>query len=221
MSMADDRQFLKPLLADVGGASHKSRAELLTLVQGIVEDGVVAESEAAFLKRWITDNESVRHAWPANVFYSRIEAMLSDGVFDPEEERELLASLLKFVETRRIAEINRKAVESLLDAPTEEGDAVFDDPEPAIVHAGRSFVLCGDFASARRAEVEARIAQLGGRVTREVSGRTDYVVIGGADAGDAARSGKVARAIALREAGAAVRIVREQHWYEAARGVAG
>lgn len=56
--------------------------------------------------------------------------------------------------------------------------SLYVDPNRVVVHAGRRFVMTGDFASAKRADVHARIAESGGTATASVSGKTHYVVIG-------------------------------------------
>ncbi len=222
--MADDQQFLRPLFADARGAPQKSRTELLTLIQGIVADGVVVESEAEFLKRWITDNESVRNTWPASVLFSRIGHMLSDGVLDAGEQHELLATMVKFVEIQKLAQRNREAVDSLLNSSPEDADLPFDDPEPEVVHAGCWFVVAGDFACAAPKEVEKRISELGGKVQRNVNRNTDYIVVGslGSDSRKEEAFGrKLEKATQLRNRGGNVRVVREQHWFKSASRSAG
>jgi hypothetical protein len=180
----EDR-YLRPLLPDAKGVRRRSISELLERVQEIVADGVVIEDEADFLRRWIIENEAVRDTWPANALYLRIEAMLSDGVLDPDEQHELLATMLRFVEQRRVAEMNRAAVDALLDDAPEPFEELPYDPEPRIVHVGKSFVLIGAFASGATAGIESRIRQLGGTLAREVSARVDFVVVGGLEAGGA------------------------------------
>ena len=56
-------------------------------------------------------------------------------------------------------------------------------PNRDVVHADRRFVVTGDFASAKRADVHARIAEPGGTATASVSGKTHYVVIGSLGSG--------------------------------------
>lgn len=211
--------FTRSLYANLKCAPQRTKAELLGLVQGILSDGVIVESEAAFLQKWIAENESMQTTWPANVLYARIGAMLADGVLDADEQRELLSTMLQFVECREISKA--EAVEpGKLTAPSKATvHSPYDDPAPEIVHAGRRFVVTGDFACAKRADVHARIEQLGGEAVATVSGKTHYVVIGslGSELWSGGNYGtKIQRAIELRQSGVAVRLVSEQHWYEAA-----
>jgi hypothetical protein len=221
--MPNEHRYFKPLLAD-GGARRRSHAELLTLVQTIVADGVVAADEATFLARWIVENESLRDTWPASVLYARVEAMLADGVLDADEQHELLATMLRFVELRQTAERNRAEVDSLLDSQTGQEPAAspFDRPTPAILHAGHRFVLAGDFASARRRDVEGLIMRLGGKLDDDLSGTTDFLIVGdlGIDTwNSASHAPLIERALQLRQAGAGVRIVSEQDWHAAVAGL--
>ena len=209
----------RALYANLKCAPQRSKAELLGLVRGILADGVIVETEAAFLRQWIADNEAMRDTWPANVLFARIGAMLADGVLDADEQRELLGTMLQFIECRDIARQHAAAPERLAQPSRATVHSPYDDPLPAIVHAGRRFVVTGDFASARRAEVHARIEELGGTATSAVSGRTHYVVIGslGSELWAGGNYGtKIEKAIELRNAGVAIRLVSEKHWLEVA-----
>jgi NAD-dependent DNA ligase len=200
-------------------APQKTHSELLGLVQGVLADGVVVEAEAAFLQRWITEHESVSGTWPANVLFARIAVMLADGVLDADEQRELMGTMLQFVEARQVATVSYSPVEVLMQPSTATVDSPFDDPVPEIIHEGRAFVATGDFACAARRNVEARICQLGGTLVSNVSKKVHYVVVGslGSDQWCGGNYGtKIERAIELRREGVGVRLVREKHWYEAA-----
>jgi DNA ligase (NAD+) len=45
--------------------------------------------------------------------------------------------------------------------------------------SGKGFVLTGTLASMSREEAKARLLALGAKVSGSVSGKTDYVVVGG------------------------------------------
>lgn len=209
----------RALYAGLKCAPQRSKAELLGLVRGILADGVIVESEAAFLQQWISENEVMRHTWPANVLFARIGAMLADGVLDADEQRELLATMLQFIECRDVAKQHAAALERLSQPSQATVTSPYDDPVPEIIHAGRRFVVTGEFACAKRPEVHARIEELGGTATSAVSGKTHYVLIGslGSELWSGGNYGtKIEKAIELRSTGVGIRLVSEQAWFEAA-----
>lgn len=199
----------------------KTKAELLGLVQGILADGAIVEAEAEFLRQWI-DRNNFHHTWPGNILHERLTAALHDGHLDLEEQRELLALLVEYMDNRAQYEAASESVTFTLE-PAEKRDehSPFDDPPPVIEHLGRTFVLTGDFACGRRNDVAGRIEQLGGRVASSVSRKVHYLVVGtmGSDQWSGGNYGsKIAAAVALRNDGVGVCIVREQDWFAAASG---
>lgn len=199
----------------------RTKAELLGLVQGILADGVIVESEAAFLRSWI-DRNSYHQTWPGNILHERLTLALADGHLDPEEQRELLGLLVEYMENREQYEAT--SVEVTITAPPAERrseHSPFDDPMPVIEHLGRSFVLTGDFACGRRNDVAGRIEQLGGRVASNVSRKVHYLIVGtmGSDQWASSNYGsKIEAAVKLRNEGVGICIVREQDWFPMAKG---
>ena len=53
-------------------------------------------------------------------------------------------------------------------------------PRASAAMSGKGFVLTGTLASMSREEAKARLLALGEKVSGSVSGKTDYVVVGGA-----------------------------------------
>lgn len=218
--MASNPQLTRALYADLSCAPQKTRAELLGLVEGILADGAIVEAEASFLRRWITENEAIRSTWPANVLFTRIAEMLADGALDAGEQRELFETMQQFVQCRELAKMHRAPVEALATKSTATVSTPFDDPEPEIVHAGRAFVVTGDFACAPRKQVEQRITQLGGSVVGTVSKKVHFLIVGslGSELYKGGSWGtKIERAVELRREGVGLRVVREEHWHRAAQ----
>lgn len=197
----------------------KTKAELLGLVQGILADGAIVESEAVFLRSWI-DRNSYHQTWPGNILHQRLTEALADGHLDQEEQRELLGLLVEYMENREAYEAASEPV-ALVQAPEKRRSerSPFDDPTPAIEHLGRSFVLTGDFACGRRSEVASRIEQLGGRVAANVSRSVHFLIVGtmGSDQWSGENYGtKITAAVKLRNEGVGICIVREQDWFSIA-----
>ena len=75
---------------------RRSADALVGLAAGIVSDGVVTLKEAIFLEEWIAKNLLHLEDPVVNILYRRLSNMLSDGILDAEESRELLAMLQNF-----------------------------------------------------------------------------------------------------------------------------
>lgn len=109
--------------------------ELIGLCKGMVSDGIVNQAEAEFLASWLTLNAEARNEWPANVLYERVRSMLIDGVFDENEEGELLGLLAK-VAGGDAGRLNAHSLASGLP---------LDIPEPSIEIPGKQFCFTGKF----------------------------------------------------------------------------
>lgn len=77
--------------------------ELVGLCRGLLSDDVVSSQEATFLRDWIDRNQDYAASFPFNVLYRQLADALADGVLDPDEESDLLATrwLLSTNETSR------------------------------------------------------------------------------------------------------------------------
>jgi NAD-dependent DNA ligase len=157
----------------------------------------------------------MRHEWPCSVLFSRLEVMLADGVFDADEQGELLRTLLDFVALRTAAQHPKAS--PCMSLPHVSLDAPYDEPCPTIDYEARRFVVTGEFACAKRPDVVSRIEQLGGDVSNSVSKKTNFLIVGslGNELWKAQGYGtKLEKAVALRNDGAHIRIVGEKHWFE-------
>ncbi len=197
-------------------ASQKSQAELLGLVRGILADGLVVEEEARFLMDWIASNEAIRRDWPGNVLFARIHEMLADRVLDADEQRELLRTLVDFVDLKDRSAL--AAADNGLRGPMAGVSLAspYDDPPPPVEHMGRVFVVTGDFASMSRKMAERAIYERGGAINNAVSKRVHYVLVGGLGSEmwvGGSYGTKIDKAVQLRNEGNPIFLVAEEHWY--------
>ncbi|HSG08743.1 MAG TPA: BRCT domain-containing protein [Longimicrobiales bacterium] len=181
-------------------------AEMVGVVRGVIADGVVSVDEATQLVRWTRDNPEVAQRWPANMLSRRLELIVRDGRVDARERKHLKAILDQFAE-------NPSGMNFSLAT-----DLPIDQPEPAVVFEGRTFVFAGDMAYGPHRACEREVVELGGACERSVTRRTDYLVIGTMAAGDWSQEGfgaQVNDVGQLRARGAAIAIVSEEHWVAA------
>lgn len=196
--------------AGITSARRRDRdiSELIGIVRGLLADGLFVQAEADFLSRWLA--EKAHHDYyPFNVIHQRLEEALMDGVLDDEESRDLSELLLQLCSNENAsvdAVVVGRAATSL----------PLTDPAPPVYFDRRVFVVTGVFDFGGRKQVIAEIERRGGRVSKAVSGATDYLVIGNQGSDDWAHSAfgrKIQEAMELRSQGKGnAAIISEPHW---------
>lgn len=198
---------------------RRSADALVGLATGIVSDGIVTLKEAIFLEEWIAKNLLHLEDPVVNILYRRLSNMLSDGVLDPEESRELLAILQNF--SGLSFNQGKAAINVSETSFTAPNDLPFNMPVPEIVWAERLFVFTGVMAYGPRKDCQALIEERGGLIGGGISKKTHYLVVGsvGNDQWRHSSYGlKIMRAVELRESGSPVAIIGEHVWQEALFG---
>ncbi len=194
---------------------HRSRIDrraadaLVGLAAGITADGIVNIAEAVFLKQWLEDNLAHLKDPVINVLYSRLACMLQDNALDVDESRELLDILRSFsgVRIERPKDGGTAAV-----TPT---DLPFNSPVPDLIWDGRMFVFTGVMAFGPRKDCQALVEERGGLIGASISKKVHYLVVGSVGNEQWRHSTygtKIMKAVELREAGASIAIVGEDHW---------
>jgi len=184
--------------------------ELMGLVQGVMADGVLKDSEVRELKLWL-DNMGRDLDWPASHLRVVLNSVLEDGVISDDERRlvknVLMAMGVDFSETG--------SPDAIVTAIS------FDDVD--IDFDGKRFCLSGVFLHGDRASCKAEIERLGGIVVGNVSKQLDYLVMGSLLSPDWIYSGhgrKLERAVDYRNRFGGLAIVSEELWVGALRAIA-
>jgi len=176
---------------------------LIGLCQGVMADGSITLHEAEFLRSWIESNQHIANKWPGNVLYKRLQAVLEDGVLELDEEREILTLLLDISGVK-----TAQGVHTSVSLP-------YSNPMPKIIFNETVFCVTGMFASGTRKEIEGEIVSRGGVMSKAVTKKLDYLVIGEFSSRDWAHKTfgrKIELAIENRDMGCPVAIVSEEHW---------
>jgi hypothetical protein len=180
--------------------------ELIGICKGLIADGLVTKREAQFLAQWMETNRGVASQWPSDVLYGRIHQMLADGIFDQDEQAELLSLLRKFtgVDSSPGEYVNNLSTSLPLTIPP-----------PVISFEDRFFCLTGKFIYGPRKWCESVIIAKGGRAQASPTGQTHYLVVGTLGSSDWMHSvygRKIEFAVEQRRCGSQIAIVSEQHW---------
>jgi hypothetical protein len=183
--------------------------ELVGLCRGVLADGAVSSQEARFLLDWCERNAHLGSEYPFNYLYRALHGALTDGVLDPEEEADLLGTLVALIGGETHVQARDQVIASL------STTLPLCQPAPPVEFSGSAFVVTGTFAYGPRASVTEAILARGGDVKPTVTKKVDYLVIGeiGSQAWKHSSWGrKIEAAVALRDQGARLRIVSEPHW---------
>lgn len=208
----DELDDLQALLADIvnfrefsylNGEARSN--ELIGLIKGVAADGELADSEIVLIQSWLEKNIDLFDEWPVSVIKQRIQAILADGSVSAEERLDLLETIQK---------ITGDSFEqtSIADGMA---TAFLEDALDAIEHEGRCFCFTGQFVSGGRAAVESAAIRRGARISKSVTGKVDYLVIGTLASRDwrfSAHGRKIEEALRLQQGGATIAITTERTW---------
>jgi hypothetical protein len=188
--------------------SERDVTEILGLVKGLLADSIVNDDELRYLNSWGANHPDAIRRWPVNALFSRLQQAFADGAVDEDERTDL-------AETMREIVGGQISVVLAADAPT---TLPVDDPAPSIIWNEGIFVLTGRFAYGTRDQCEREILSRGGRVGKNITKSTSYLVLGTFSSEDWSHTSygrKIERACELRNSGAPIHIVTEDHWAHA------
>lgn len=182
----------------------QSCSELVGLAEGLIADRHLNDEEIAFLNRWLDKHDVISCEWPGDVIHARIKAVLEDGVVT-EDER---AHLVKTIEQLLGGQLDRLA------GMPKVNQLALDDLS-AVTFPKSLFCLTGDFVYAPRNQCEAAIVSRGGLVSRTITKKLNYLVVGGLGSDEwkhASFGTKIAKAMEYKRAGVPLYIVHEDVW---------
>lgn len=190
------------------GAARRADSEvqeLLGLAKGIIADGVVTDEEANALRKWMRANAYAADVWPLTVLSDRLGRIFADGRVDDEERAELFELLCAATGEKPSAstEMNRATRLPL------------NEPQPELRFTGSFYVFTGKFAYGTRAACQQVVQARGGECERDVTQRTNVLVIGilGSEQWMHSTHGrKIEKAVHYRANGLPLAIVSEEHW---------
>ena len=180
--------------------------QLIGLAQGILADGIVNLAEAEMLQDWLRANQATENPYVSRL--DHVEQVLKDGVLDEDEARELHDALMNWTGGGG-ADGEESTTASL---PL--------DPDPRTVHiAGNVFVFTGTGVFGTRVMMQDATVQAGGRVERNITMQTNFVVLGTYVTPAWAHQSfgrKIEKAMDYRDRkGTRLQIVHEQDWAKA------
>lgn len=161
---------------------------LQMILKSISADGVLTAEEIAVLEEWMISNQILEGNYPFDKVFRTVRQATQDGVLDNEEKEEMLELFNRITDPVGHTECS-----------------CFDI-------RGKVFCLTGEFKAGGRGAIEAHLVSLGGIASKNVTKKTDYVIVGefGSDAWSSGNYGtKVKKAMELQEKGCSIEIVKE------------
>lgn len=180
--------------------------ELIGLAKGVLADDVVSKTEVEYMLKWIEThfNEEGLNAYPVNTIYDRLKTVLEDDKLTSIEAEDIKNLLILFTGGKSISE-------QVVDMSSGLPLCV---PAPNIDFIDKTFCLTGAFTIGTRTQCEAIIKSLGGKASKNVTQKVDYLVIGLIGSGAWVHTSygrKIEEAVGHRNLGNSIAIVSEEH----------
>ncbi len=188
--------------------AERDLSELLGLAKGVLADGIVIESEADLIRRWVVAHPDAAEQWPVNRLKTRLDQIYEDGRVDEIERKDLAELLTALVGGQAGIIVGEDAATNL----------PIDQPPPPLIWTNSLFVFTGKFAFGPRKACEREVTRLGGFCESTITKRTNYLVIGTFGSRDWVHTSfgrKIEKAVEYRDAGRPLAIVNEDHWASA------
>lgn len=196
----------------INSAMRQSRDinELIGVCKGVLADGVVNLQEAIFVLQWLENHRECLNIWPASELYSTLDAFLEDGILSPQEESQLLETLIGITGAPVVVE--RPNTEP---APANTSSSLpLSEPPEGLIFTDRNFVLTGTFELGTRPSCERLIINKGGIAQKAPTKTTHYLVVGNVGSRDWAHSSfgrKIQKAAEMRRSGIDISIISENY----------
>lgn len=190
---------------------RRSADALIGIAAGLTADSKINQQEAEFLKGWIESHLNSISDPVVNILYRRLADMLNDGILEPDESAELLDMLQQFSGIR-------VGTPQPFTIPT---SLPLNSPAPQLNWENRVFVFTGIMAYGPRHSCEALMIDRGGLIGSGISKKVHFLVVGTIGNEQWLHSSygtKIKKAVELRENGAPLAIISEEHWQKALFG---
>ena len=155
------------------------------------------------LHKWLVAHTAASSNPVVKLLLDRVDAILADGIVDPEEAIDLFTVLKQFA-----------GGDFELGETLKSTTLPLDNPPPTIKFRSSCFCFTGTFAFGTRKECEAAVLAKGG-LCKALTQETSYLVIGAYATESWAHSTfgrKIEKAVTMRQRGTPIAIVAEPYW---------
>lgn len=189
------------------------------LVQGILSDNEISDSEIKSLSAWIMDHEELNGMYPYDELNSVISSILKDGEISDDERLYLKRFFIEFTDTTDFSSISLNDVEELKNSITIDGICA---TCPEICFENTTFAFTGLSAKTSRDGFRELVESLNCNFKSGISQSVNYLVV--ANEGNrywaySCYGRKIEQAIELRKKGHPIVIVHEFDFWDAVADV--
>ena len=185
----------------------RSCESLIGLCEGLLADDILSDDEIHFLNVWLNDNKEIAEIWPGEVIYAKVRDVLADGVIT-EEERSYLKTTLSEL-------LGGTFQDSGATSGLSTGLPI--DKINSIEILDSMFCFTGNFIYGTRKACERAIIKRQGLVSKSVTMKLDYLVIGTMVSREWANTSfgrKIEKAVDCKNKGANIHIISEEQWIQ-------
>lgn len=196
-------------IPEVDFFSTESDLHLLNgLCKGLISDKVLSDEEVRYLDWWLTQNGTLKNNYPGKELYTLVKEILKDGAITAEESQTLHKALVDFTG----CDLESGVVDGLSTKLPVDSDADID-------LEGKVFCLTGVFMAGKRSHVEDIVKRCNGLISKTVTKKIDYLVIGTLSSRDwrfSSHGRKIEKAISYRDnEGVGLKVVSEEMLFDA------
>ena len=183
----------------------RASANTLTgIIQGVTADTIILDEEILSLNRWLKHNPTT--AWPAPIIKDQLKKILADKIITVAEKdslKNLLASLgaTKLTKTGSVSGLTATFGTTI--------------PEKIIV-TEKIFCFTGTFIYGNRSACENLVFELGGKTVKNITQKTNYLILGEFPSRDWITSSyglKIQAALELKKEGRSIELLTEETWF--------
>jgi len=180
--------------------------ELIGLAKGVLADNVVTKEEVDYMLQWVETHfdESGLNEYPINTIYDRLKTVLSDDKLTPSEANDIENLLKLFTGGKPISD---QVVDMSSALP-------LCSPVPTVDFKDKTFCFTGAFTIGTRTQCESIIKSLGGKPSKSITKKLDYLVIGIIGSGAWIHSSygrKIEKAVEYRSQNSGISIISEEY----------
>lgn len=189
--------------------------QLEGIMHGVLADNIINDAEIEKIRLWINSHDFLTGYYPYDEVSSLLSSILSDGIITEDERNILKVYFSEFIDTNSSIEIDFDEITNLKNDYTVDGICSIC---PEIDFENKTFCFTGASTKATRKDFENLIPSLGGTFSKNVTKKTDYLIIGcnGNTCWAYSCYGrKVEQAINLRKSGSKIIIIHENDFWDA------
>ncbi len=189
------------------------------ICHGILADGVIKDTEVYALNEWLAKHAYLNSYYPYDEISDLILTLLEHPVIDEKAKLKLKSLFMQFVH------IEDKKMDQQLKKETHHVSITsLYNRNPELIFKNKKFCITGKLNSIKMEDLIEKIVNLGGLLQQNVSGQTDYLIVGdnGNEAWAFACYGrKVEKAIQLKKSGKQIDIIHECDFLNQGQGTSG